>query len=440
VTYGAIWLTVEMVIDFQCPIGARKIMPKKPSLEIKQDPSRKRPFYFSIPASCSSSGIRERRYFETKGEAKTGRELELTRINNFGTSQATLPSEVRRDAVRAEKLLEPHGLTVFEAVRQFIDAKETLDQIDCSVPDAAKAHLQSELDRAKSSTLTALFSEFLLSKEQEKLSDAYLTQIERCKDAFDDDLGQIRCCDLTTKLIRQSLSRFEDRSATYSAHLRILKAVLNFGIEHDYLVNNPAQKVKPPKQAPREVGILTNAQVKALLLAASNEDKELLPFFAISIFAGLRPTEVSRLDWADINLAKKEIFVRTKGASSKERVGRSVPITKNLGLWLKQAMQDGGKLTPKSNFRKRFEAVRDNADETLLKVKMKKHATLSKEWDADCMRHTAASNWDALTGNMARTALWLGHTEQVHRRHYYHPVNEAEAKEFWKITPNSRIA
>ncbi|MCB1229377.1 MAG: hypothetical protein KDN19_03885, partial [Verrucomicrobiae bacterium] len=71
-------------------------MPKKPSLEIKEDQSRSKPYYFSVPATCSASGKRERRFFETKGEAKTAREVELSRIANFGTSLATLPSDVRR--------------------------------------------------------------------------------------------------------------------------------------------------------------------------------------------------------------------------------------------------------------------------------------------------------------------------------------------------------
>jgi len=413
-------------------------MPKKPSLQIKEDQSRSKPFYFSIPGTCSASGKRERRFFDTKSEAKTAREVELTRMANFGISQASLPSEVRRDAVRAEKLLGPHGLTLYEATKQFVEAKEVLDVIGCSVIEAARSHLRSELARTKSCSFSELMTEFIESKEQEQLSGDYLKQIRRTETVFAEEFGAVRACDLTTKMIRHGLSGFDEKLATYSAHLRVLKAALNFGIQHDYLATNPAEKIKHPKQAPREVKILSNDQVKALLDSALAKDPEMLAFFAVGIFAGLRPTELHALEWRDINFGRGEIFVRHRDANAKERVGRSVPIQPNLKKWLKAVQGSKGSATPQFNFRKRFEATRRAADARLKEQKLQKQATLADKWDADCMRHSAASNWDALTGNLAQTALWLGHTEQVHRKHYYHPVIKKESEEFWAIAPSAK--
>ena len=190
-------------------------MPKKPALEIKKhrEPNRREPFYFNIPASRSSTGKRERPCFATKSEARTARQLELTRISNFGTSQATMPAEARRDAARAYGLLAPHDISLLEAVQGFLEAKEVLDPIGCSVMEAAQQHFQREIARARSCSFEALMDEFVAAKKQERLSGDYLKQIKRTKEAICPKLGKVQACDLTTRELSHSLSQFDDRLA-----------------------------------------------------------------------------------------------------------------------------------------------------------------------------------------------------------------------------------
>ena len=162
----------------------------------------------------------------------------------------------------------------------------------------------------------------------------------------------------------------------------------------------------------------------------------MLPYFAIGVFAGLRPSEVTALDWRDVDFEREEIFVRHQEANSKERVGRSVPLEPTLRRWLQLSVNRTGDVTPSLNHRKRFEAIRLHADKWLQERGQEESATLADNWDQDCMRHTAASHWDARTGNRAQTAFWLGHTEDVHKMHYLHPVNKPDAEGFWQIVPS----
>jgi integrase len=67
---------------------------------------------------------------------------------------------------------------------------------------------------------------------------------------------------------------------------------------------------------------LTNAQVTALLKAVCETDFELLPYHVLCMFAGIRPKEVERLSWNNINMAER--FVEVPEEKSKSAMRRIV--------------------------------------------------------------------------------------------------------------------
>ena len=68
----------------------------------------------------------------------------------------------------------------------------------------------------------------------------------------------------------------------------------------------------------------------AKLLAELPDDT--IPYVVLSAFAGLRPMEVRRLNWADINFQTGLITVKTGTDKTKRR--RTVPMMENLRAWL----------------------------------------------------------------------------------------------------------
>jgi hypothetical protein len=53
------------------------------------------------------------------------------------------------------------------------------------------------------------------------------------------------------------------------------------------------------------------------------------------------------------------------------------------------------------------------------------------------MRHTAISNHFPHNKHEGETASWAGNSPNVIHRHYKPLVKEADAKEFWEITPDN---
>ena len=78
-----------------------------------------------------------------------------------------------------------------------------------------------------------------------------------------------------------------------------------------------------------DIAILSPTEFARLLECASDEA---LPYWAIGGFAGLRSSELERLDWADVHLDSD--LVEVKAAKSKTASRRFVPIRPALKTWL----------------------------------------------------------------------------------------------------------
>ena len=76
----------------------------------------------------------------------------------------------------------------------------------------------------------------------------------------------------------------------------------------------------------------------AKLLAAAGRD--MIPFLAIGAFAGLRSTEIERLDWRDVKFETGFVVVEAGKAKTASR--RQVEMRPNLRKWLETLAKKGG--------------------------------------------------------------------------------------------------
>jgi integrase len=69
---------------------------------------------------------------------------------------------------------------------------------------------------------------------------------------------------------------------------------------------------------------------------------QLTAYMSLAFFAGIRPQELMRLEWKDIDLSQKEILVTA--SNSKTGLARIVHISDNLYYWLKNIEKRDGKI------------------------------------------------------------------------------------------------
>src|SRR5262249_45062494 len=105
--------------------------------------------------------------------------------------------------------------------------------------------------------------------------------------------------------------------AVRNAMLRVLRAVFNFGVKREYLSRNPIDKLDFQSLPRSEVSILSLKEAYALMNVAAQSD--LLAYHALGLFAGIRPNELQRLQWEDIDLAEGHILIRAEIAKNRRR-------------------------------------------------------------------------------------------------------------------------
>lgn len=373
-------------------------MAKRASLEPRPTTKAHAPWVVNLPPLLSSRAKRERRYFDTKKAAETFCTQQRIRLENYGTASTTLPAGKIEQAAAAFEKLNGTGIGLLEAVEQVLLWKRS---------------------RENSVTFKSMFEGFIVAKNG-KRSAPYLTALRYTLPRFA-ALHQKLVCEISASEIEDQLSGMTP--SVHNAFLRYLRAVFNFGIRKGWCDGNPVKRIEMHSLKMRKE-ILTNSQVTTLLKAVCDDDFELLPYHVLCIFAGIRPKEVERLAWSNINM--EERFIEVPDEKSKTAIRRIVEMEPLLVRWLDYYFRKGGSnvgdVTPSSNLRTRLRAIRK--------------AGGLERWPQDAPRRTFASCWLAVHSDVNRLNYLMGHTSpEMLWRHYHKAVTQKQAKAFWKIEP-----
>ena len=372
-------------------------MAKRPSLEPKPTTKPHAPWVVNLPPALSSTAKRERRYFDNKKAAKEFCTQQRIRLENYGTASTSLPAGKMDQAAAAFDKLKGTGIGLLEAVEQVLRWKYA---------------------RERSVNFKTMFEKFMETKGNR--SSAYLTAL-RCTLPRFVALHDRLACEISASEIEEQLNGMS--ASVSNAFLRYLRAAFNFGVRRGWCQENPVRRIEMQTLRMRKE-ILTNAQVTALLKATVESDVELLPYHLFCIFAGVRPKEVERLRWSDLNLDEK--FIQVPEETSKTGVRRIVDMESLLVRWLDYYVRCGGgtdgAIVPTKNLRKRLREIRGRAG--------------FRHWPQDAPRRTYASNWLAANHDVNRLNNLMGHTSpEMLWRHYHKAVTQKQAAEFWKIEP-----
>ena len=154
--------------------------------------------------------------------------------------------------------------------------------------------------------------------------------------------------------------------------------------------------------------------------AEKHEPGFLVPYFALAMFAGIRPDlrygEIRKIRPKDIDFSVGVIRIEPEISKVNER--RIIKLQPNLRAWLtKYPLRDIGAVPV------------GDPDRIILEVRKK------FSLGHDVLRHTFISMMVAAFKSVGEAALQAGNSEAVVRRHYLDLKTEAEADAFWRIMP-----
>ena len=259
-------------------------------------------------------------------------------------------------------------------------------------------------------------------REQDLISEPHLTRMKWDLDRLKKHFPGATVDELTGARL---VGYFEARRAaikTYNNRRGIVSTFLKFALQRDWITDNPLAKIPPRRIRRRRGGAVTFTaqQAKDLMAFVEKHHPSAVPFFALCLFAGIRPClrtgEILRLKPEHVKTA--EGIIRIDGEVSKVREPRMVTIQPNLGAWLKAYPLE------------KFPIIPANLQHIREKVAVEFPLT------HDVMRHTFISMFVAKFRSMGEAALQAGNSEGIIRRHYLDLKSPEEAELFFGILPS----
>lgn len=176
-----------------------------------------------------------------------------------------------------------------------------------------------------------------------------------------------------------------------------LMALFNMGLKQGWCRENPVQKTELPKVKERPIQPLNRQEIERLLTVACRPEHVCcLPALGLMLLAGVRPQEVTRLSWGDLDMDEREVVVPAR--HSKTGGGRHIPMCANLYILLAQRQPKCAtvRICP-PNWVNRWRQLRQQAG--------------FSTWQQDVLRHTYASYHAKAYHDLPALQLAMGHRD-----------------------------
>lgn len=225
-------------------------------------------------------------------------------------------------------------------------------------------------------------------------------------------------------------------SYTIKTSLNAVKIFLKYAYDYNYITNNITKNIKPYKCEKKTIVVLNDIQINEILNSYDYNtlygSRNLL-IISLILDAGLRVSEVSNLDFEDINIGLKLIKVYGKG--QKERL---VPLTDTILFYFNKYIE----ISKLSNgalfidFKNNLRLKSSSIAEIIIRLKRKLGY---KKLNPHYLRHTFATLFLVNGGDPVHLQLILGHETLFMTEHYLHIANQMTMQKQSKFSPLSNL-
>jgi integrase len=365
-------------------------------------------------------------------ETKTGETAARIRAREIAIALANGCAEVLeltnadRDSYLHAKSILPVGVPLHSAIEEWKSARNILG--DISIVEAANIVVRSARTARAIPSSAQILDEMLAELKDHQRSDRHIRalrkDLELCVARFP-RLETTCAADLMNFLREKIHIGPRRRDNIRDAIVQLSR----FARRHNYLAEDrisEAEKVGKIKPG-HDVSTWTSHEAAIIL---EHTARRWLPWMSIGMFAGLRPSEILRLDWSAIKFDQCVIAV-SRRVARKVRISRLVPIQENLLYWLQPFRDLIGPIYP-GNFK-----TNENAKSA--EIKRIRIATGIK-WRSDANRHSFGSYRLSIVKSFEQVSVEMGNSPRKVREDYNDPKPEAEGIAYFELMPPSRIS
>ena len=327
------------------------------------------------------------------------------------------------EIISATTLLEGRGISILDAARLICNALDafpkgsTLTPVQfCSkIIEAGKRQVH-----IVEMSVSEGFAVYLESKRHLR------------KDSFNDirylgkrllkakpELGKRNFSELSVAECEEWLNATFHTDSQFNKARAMLHGLFESALRREWCDKNPIKRIERKKVIEREILPLKLAETRRLIKTAQLESPSCGVAAALLVYAGIRPREVVRLTWRDIDTEEKTITVRSQ--CSKTGGVRQVEIPPVLNrLLITHKSENTSHICP-TDWQRRWRKIRDNSG-------------FRGRWVQDVLRHTYASFHAKNYADLPRLQLNMGHRDLSLLRSRYvnmHGISRIEAKSFF---------
>ena len=324
-------------------------------------------------------------------------------------------------------------------------AQEVLGRAKVSVLDSAR-FVRNILD-AKPSDSKLTDAQFILKvievglrnirTKEMSLSDGFALYLKIKQHLRPDSIRDIRC--IGNRLLRAkpelgkrnfselSVSECEEwlnaafhTNPQFNKARTMLHGLFEFALRREWCDKNPIKRIERKKVVEKEIQPLKLAETKRLMKTAKLESPECAVVAALLVYTGIRPREVRRLTWRDIDTEEKTITVRSQCSKTGGVRQVEIPPVLNRLLIAHSSELKEGKICP-TDWQRRWRKIRDNSG-------------FRERWVQDVLRHTYASFHAKRYANLPRLQLNMGHYDVSLLRSRYvnmRGISNTDARNFF---------
>jgi integrase len=327
------------------------------------------------------NGKRSRAWFKTEKEAKTESKKRNSELVEYG-SKSIFTVAQRQDAEESLRILEPYGLRLTDAAHAIVERLQKALKSE-TVKDA----------------IARMINEQRARYQRDNISKRHFETFTVIANRLSKEFGEYSLSELTAEKIEKWLLSLPLAVGTRNQFRRYIGLVL------------PGLKLqKERSRKMKAVHIVTPEQADLLI---HHTPKEVIPFFSIGLFAGLRVSEIERLDWKHINVPGRTIDLTW--FPTKTLQPRWAPICDKLAGILEPLAHAEGRVCPPNLRRLRETAVRK----------------AGFPWKQNTCRSSFISYRLALIQDVSKVALEAGHDPQTLAAWYRKPIQRVAAERYF---------
>lgn len=383
-----------------------------------------------------STGKHVRLAFPTLQQARNCALEKSNAAKNHGIKVLAFSNKQRNDAVAALKVLESFGINLKKAADFYAKHNQKVDHTNGTrqLMDQYFGHQKQRLED---------------DEIRERSYKEYKIRLSK----FQKAMGHLPIDTIIAADVDKWLDEQKFKATSRDNHRRYIGGFFNWCIAQDKIATNPVQrtrKIKKPSHTPeiygakdtetimvacadftKETATLRNGKkrpIRKVLVDGkfvTPDRRSLIPYMALALFAGIRPNEILRLRWKDIDLQLNEVHVNA--STSKTAMARIVHLSDNLKQWLIVHRGDEEAL------------VFPYSDTVLRSWRRAIFKGLDVKYIQDGARHSFATYYLALN-SMDDTIQELGHTDTKMLFKHYRGLaknRKNQAKTYFGIKPTA---